>query len=50
MSNRKIVNMKLGSRPMRALNPRHSGYKSDALPTELTGHTATTLKKYVSNS
>ena len=29
---------------MRALNPRHSGQKSDALPTELTGHTVTTWK------
>ena len=29
---------------MRALNPRHSGQKSDALPTKLTGHTVTTCK------
>ena len=29
---------------MRALNPRHSGEKSDALPTELTGPTTTTWK------
>ena len=29
---------------MRDLNPRPSDYKSDALPTELTGHTITTWK------
>ena len=29
---------------MRDLNPRHSNQKSDALPTELTGHTVTTRK------
>ena len=27
---------------MRPLNPRHSGQKPVALPTELTGHTVTT--------
>ena len=29
---------------MRDLNPRHSNYKSDALPTLLTGHTVTARK------
>ena len=29
---------------MTALNPRHSNKKSDALPTELTGHTTITWK------
>ena len=29
---------------MRDLNPRPSDYKSDALPTELTGHTTITWK------
>ena len=27
---------------MKDLNPRHANQKSDALPTELTGHTVTT--------